>query len=98
LPSLQILGSLSIASGFPRTIAQNSFIFGDDLSLVRGNHFLRFGGSITRVQDNVDLIGLGSLVRFLSWPDFLLGLSAADNGTAFSNVFASFDDFGLSNP
>src|SRR5262249_15084855 len=40
--------------------------------------------------------GLGSLVRFLSWPDFLLGLSAADNGTAFSNVFASFDDFGLS--
>jgi hypothetical protein len=96
LPSLQILGSISIASGFPRTIAQNSFIFGDDLSLVRGNHFLRFGGSITRVQDNVDLIGLGSLVRFLSWPDFLLGLSAADNGTAFSNVFASFDDFGLS--
>ena len=97
LPSLQILGSISMASGFPRTIAQNSFIFGDDLSLVRGNHFLRFGGSITRVQDNVDLIGLGSLVRFLSWPDFLLGLSAADNGTAFSNIFASFDDFGLSN-
>jgi len=96
LPSLQILGSVSIASGFPRTIAQNSFILGDDLSLVRGNHFLRFGGSITRVQDNVDRIGLGSLVRFLSWPDFLLGLSAADNGTAFSNVFASFDDFGLS--
>ena len=96
LPSLQILGSVSIASGFPRTIAQNSLIFGDDLSLVRGNHFLRFGGSITRVQDNVDLIGLGSLVRFLSWPDFLLGLSAAENGTPFSNVFASFDDFGLS--
>jgi hypothetical protein len=96
LPSLQILGSVSIASGFPRTIAQNSVIFGDDLSLVRGNHLLRFGGSITRVHDNVDLVGLGSLVRFLSWPDFLLGLSAADNGTAFSNVFASFDDFGLS--
>ncbi len=96
LPSLQILGSVSIASGFPRTIVQNSLIFGDDLSLVRGNHFLRFGGSITRLQDNVDLIGLGSLVRFLSWPDFLLGLSAAENGTAFSNVFASFDDFGLS--
>jgi Carboxypeptidase regulatory-like domain/TonB dependent receptor len=96
LPSLQILGSVSIASGFPRNIAQNSFIFGDDLSLVRGNHFLRLGGSVTRVQDNLDLIGLGSLVRFLSWPDFLLGLSAAENGTAFSNVFASFDDFGLS--
>src|SRR5262249_1145542 len=34
-------------------------------------------------------------VRFLSWPDFLLGLSASANGTGFSNVFASFDDFGL---
>ena len=87
---------MSIASGFPRTVTQNSFIFSDDLSLVRRSHSLRFGGSITRLQDDVDLIGLGSLVRFLSWPDFLLGLSAADNGTAFSNVFASFDDFGLS--
>ena len=96
LPSLEILGSVSIASGFPRSIAQNSFILSDNLSLVRGDHTLRFGGSITRIQDNVDLSGLGSLVRFLSWPDFLLGLSASANGTGFSNVFASFDDFGLS--
>jgi len=96
LPSLEILGSVSIASGFPRSMTQNSFIFSDNLSLVRKRHSLRFGGSITRLQDNVDLIGLGSLLRFLSWPDFLLGLSAADNGTSFSNVFASFDDFGLS--
>ena len=96
LPSLEIPGSVSIASGFPRSITQNSFIFSDDLSLVQRSHTLRFGGSITRLQDDVDLIGLGSLVRFLSWPDFLLGLSAASNGTGFSNVFASFDDFGLS--
>ena len=34
-------------------------------------------------------------MQFLSWPDFLLGLNAASNGTKFSNVFASFDDFGL---
>ena len=52
---------------------------------------------VTRLQDNVDLVGLGSFVRFLSWPDFLLGLSAGSNGTGFSNVFASFDDFGLTN-
>ena len=96
LPSLEILGSVSIASGFPRSITQNSFIFRDDLSFVRRGHTLRFGGSITRFQDNVDLVGLGSFMRFLSWPDFLLGLSAADNHTRFSNVFASFDDFGLS--
>jgi hypothetical protein len=95
LPSLNILGSASIASGFPRTITQNSFVFGDDLSFVRGAHAVRIGGLVTRLQDNVNLVGLGSFTRFLSWPDFLLGLSAAGNGTDFSNVFASFDDFGL---
>ena len=95
LPSLDILGSISFASGFPRSITQNSFVFSDGLSFVRGAHSVRWGGSVTRLQDNVNLVGLGSFVRFLSWPDFLLGLSASGNGTGFSNVFASFDDFGL---
>jgi Carboxypeptidase regulatory-like domain/TonB dependent receptor len=97
LPSLQILGSVSIASGFPRSIAQNSFVLGDNLSFVRGAHTVRSGGSLTRLQDNVNLVGLGSFLQFLSWPDFLLGLNAEGNGTGFSNVFASFDDFGLTN-
>lgn len=97
LPSLGILGSVSIASGFPRTIAQNSVVFNDNLGFVRGTHTVRLGGSITRLQDNVNLVGLGSFLRFLSWPDFLLGLNADDNHSNVSNVFASFDDFGLSN-
>jgi hypothetical protein len=95
LPSLDILGSVSMASGFPRTITQNSFVFSDGLSFVRGAHTVRLGGSITRLEDNVNILGLGSFVQFLSWPDFLLGLDAASNGTNFSNVFASIDDFGL---
>ena len=96
LPSLSILGSLSIASGFPRVFAQNSFVFSEALSFIRRAHFIRLGGSITRPQDNVANRGLGTLVEFLSWPDFLLGLSAAGNGTGkFSNVFASLDAFGL---
>ncbi len=36
----------------------------------------------------------GSLT-FLSFPDFLLGMSAAENGSGFSNVFACVDGFGL---
>ena len=95
LPSLNILGSISIASGFPRTITQNSFVFSDVFSFVRGVHTMRLGGSITRYQDNVNLAGLGSFLQFLSWPDFLLGLNASSNGTAYSNVFDSFDVFGL---
>lgn len=95
LPSLSILGSVSIASGFPRTITQNSFVFSDILTFARKNQTMRFGGSITRYQDNVNLAGLGSFLHFLSWPDFLLGLNAYGSGTAYSNVFASYDVFGL---
>ncbi|MGA8230573.1 MAG: TonB-dependent receptor, partial [Candidatus Acidiferrales bacterium] len=95
LPSLSIVGSVSMAPGFPRTSAQNSFVFSDSLSFVRGAHAVRLGGAATRFQDNINLVGIGSFMEFLSWPDFLLGLSAAQNGTSFSNVFASFDDFGL---
>lgn len=95
LPSLAILGSISLAAGFPRTITQNSYVVTDSFSLIRGAHTMRFGGSLTRLQDNVNLLGLGSFAQFLSWPDFLLGLNAQGNGTAFSNVFASMDDFGL---
>jgi len=95
LPSLKILGSVSMASGFPRTFAQNSYVLTDDVSFVHGTHIFKIGGSLTRLQDNVNLQGLGTLVEFLSWPDFLLGMNAANNGTRFSNVFTSVDVFGL---
>jgi hypothetical protein len=95
LPSLRIRGSISLASGFPRTITQNSFVFSDSLSFIHGAHTGRLGGSATRVQDKVDLVGLASFADFLSWPDFLLGLSAQGNGSAFSNVYSSIDAFGL---
>src|SRR5262249_12904569 len=83
LPSLKMLGWLSVASGFPRTIAQNSFVFSDVLNFGRGVPSLRLGGTHTRLQDNVNLMGLGSYVKFLSWPDFLHGLSAGGNGSRF---------------
>jgi hypothetical protein len=98
LPSLSILGSISMAPAFPRTYTQNSFIFGDVFSLVTGAHILNFGGSLTRLQGNIGFAGFGSYLEFLSWPDFLLGLSATGNGTGkFSNVFESADVFGLLN-
>jgi hypothetical protein len=98
LPSLNILGSTSIASGFPRTITQNTFVFSDDLSLVHGAHTVQLGGAVTRFQDNIHIAGVGSFVQFLSWPDFLLGLDASGNGTGtFSSVFASADVYGLGN-
>jgi hypothetical protein len=96
LPNLNILGSVAFASAFPFAFAQNSLVFSDVFSRVRGAHALRLGGSITRLQDNFRDPGIGSFVQFLSWPDFLLGLSASANGAgSFSNLYASVDDFGL---
>jgi hypothetical protein len=98
LPSLNILGSLSMASVFPRTYTQNSFVFNDVFSFLKGSNTVKVGGSLTRSQDNLDFTGTGSYVHFLSWPDFLLGLDASGNGTGlYSNVFQSSDIFGLLN-
>ena len=98
LPSLNILGSVGMATAFPRTYTQNSFIFSDIFSWLKGAHALRFGGSLTRLQDNLHFSGLNSYVQFLSWPDFLLGLDSSGDATGtFSNVFASNDQFGLFN-
>ncbi len=98
LPSLNIQGSVSMASVLPRTYTQNSFVFNDVLSFIKGSHALKFGGSLTRLQDNLDFAGVGSFVQFLSWPDFLLGLDGISNGSKmFSNVFSSSDIFGLLN-
>jgi len=98
LPSLSIVGSVSMASVLPRTYTQNSFDFNDVLSFLRGANAVKFGGSLTRLKDNLDFAGFGSFIQFLSWPDFLLGLDGQSNGTeTFSNVSQSADVFGLLN-
>jgi hypothetical protein len=98
LPDLNITGSVSMASAFARTYSQTAVSFTDMVSWLHGAHAVRLGGSLTRLHENFDISGLGSSVQFLSWPDFLLGLDANNNGTGtFSNVYASSDIFGLLN-
>ncbi len=98
LPSIAIGGSINMASAFPRSFDQQRFYFSDTLTYSRSRHFIQMGGSLSRIHDDVDIVGLGTLADFLSWPDFLLGLNATQNGThLFSNVFGSVDDYGLLN-
>ena len=95
LPAITIEGSINMGPGYPIQFAQNSYSFEDSLSYVHGRNSMRFGGGITRLQNNISKLSLGGSLTFLSWPDFLLGMSAAENGSGFSNVFASVDGFGL---
>jgi hypothetical protein len=98
LPSLQILGSVSMTPATPRIYTQDGFVLSDIFSAIQGENALRFGGSVTRLQDPLNYTGFDSFVEFLSWPDFLLGLDAASNGTGtFSNVYSSSDIFSLGN-
>ena len=96
LPSIGIVGSINMASAFPRSFDQQRFYLADTLTYSRSRHSIQMGGSLSRILDDINIVGLGSLTQFLSWPDFLLGLDAQQNGTnLFSNVFASVDDYGL---
>lgn len=77
------------------TITQNTYDFEDSLSWVKGRHSFRFGGGLSRMQDNNEHFHFIAGLGYLSWADFLLGESAAQNGTPFSNVFLSVESPGL---
>ncbi len=96
-PYIVVNGSYSLGGGIPETEVNNVFSVADSLSYVHGRHALRFGGTLTRIQLDIDWSFFGESL-FLSWPDLLLGLDGAQNGTRlFSNVFASIDYIGKPN-
>jgi hypothetical protein len=94
LPSIVVNGSDNLVASGPEKFAQNNITFEDSVFYSHGRHSMRFGGGITRLQLNVGAFVIGANLEFLSWPDFLLGLSAAQNGSPFSNVFFSMDGYG----
>lgn len=95
LPSLGIVGSINLASAFPRSFNQKRLYLSDVLTYSHGRHMVQMGGSLSRIHDYIGIFGFPSLAEFLSWPDFLLGLNAEENGSLFSNVYGSSADYGL---
>jgi hypothetical protein len=91
-PVVSITGLLSIGGGGTDGVraSQWNYEWSDQLSWTRGPHTLRFGynGSHFYWPWDYYAANRGSLT-FQTWADFLLGLSAAQNGTTFSNVFTS---------
>lgn len=92
IPGIAVNGLFTIGTGGQPFYFQNtnSFIFQDTVSLTRGRHNLRMGAEMKRHELvlNVPFVKDGFLF-FLSFPDFLLGQSAAQNGSGQSNVFSS---------
>ncbi|MGB8010059.1 MAG: carboxypeptidase regulatory-like domain-containing protein [Terriglobales bacterium] len=86
-PSVTINGSDNFNAGTYSPNAQNLFSLVDDLAWIRGRHSFRFGGGVTRsflINSGEEYYGQ---VTFPSWPDFLLGMNGAQNGTAGIPVF-----------
>ncbi len=98
IPAISILGLFTIGSAgdpffFENT---NTFVWQDTVSLTRGRHSLRIGAEAKRHQLDVDVPFVSDgFLFFLSFPDFLLGQSAAQNGSGQSNIFNSVGASGL---
>ncbi len=76
----------------------NSFIWQDTVSLTRRNHALRFGAEVKRHQVDVTApFSIDGLLDIRTFSDFLLGQSAAQNGSPIgsSNVSLSNGSSGL---
>ncbi|MBV8205472.1 MAG: carboxypeptidase regulatory-like domain-containing protein [Acidobacteria bacterium] len=96
LPQVSIVGSIGIGgNGQTINFGQNTYQLQDDISWNRGRHNLRFGAGGERYDDNIKSFNYLSGTLFETWPDFLLGESAAQNGTLISNIIASVDLPGL---
>ncbi len=99
MPIVQVDGLFSIGGTWNDNFktAVTSYLWNDQLSWNRGKHSFRFGAEFEHVGDNFNLVGpkRGQL-EFLSFPDFLLGMSAAQNGSSYSNIFDSSGESGIS--
>ena len=92
IPVISVLNSTSIGgNGQTVELAQDTWVYQDTVSWTRGKHAFRFGGGVTRVHNDIESFQfLGGLI-FGTFPDLLLGQSAEQNGTPYSNIFVSVD-------
>ena len=92
IPLISVTGAFTIgpATNNNQVTMIHSYLGSDTLSIVKGRHQIRVGGDVNLNQVNRTNVFLtrGSL-GFGSFPDFLLGMTAAQNGSNFSNVSSS---------
>jgi len=99
-PGITVDGLFTIGdAGTPsQTQKTNTFVAQDMLSLTRSNHFFRFGAEAKRHQIMIDApFASDGLLDIRTFNDFLLGQSAAQNGSpdGLSNVTLSNGSSGI---
>ncbi len=92
MPTIAVSGLFSVGGNFndDSDSTVNQFQYSDQIAWTHARHTVRAGFQFVRAQFDFNDPGpRRGILLFLSFPDFLLGLSAAQNGTQFSNVFLS---------
>jgi hypothetical protein len=75
-------------------LAQNTYVAEDTVAWQKGHHAIRFGGGVTRPQDNQAAFQFFGGLIFLTPSDFLLGQAGDTSlppGLQFGNVYGSID-------
>ena len=92
MPTIAVIGLFSIGGNFndDSDSTVNQYQYSDQIAWTHGRHTVRAGFQFERAQFDFNDPGpRRGILNFLSFPDFLLGLSAAQNGTQFSNISLS---------
>jgi hypothetical protein len=91
-PDISVTGLFDIGGTFNDNQWSNTkaYMVGDQFYWIHGSHSMRMGGDFERTDlpfadPEIDR----GQVSFESFPDFLLGLSAAQNGSSYSNLDVS---------
>ena len=88
-PSINVTGLFSIGTNRnnSQSIRQSQVQISDTISQVIGRHQLRFGGDVDPSRFAYsDLFAQEGEIDIQSFPDFLLGMSGAQNGSPYSNL------------
>ena len=78
-PVINVLGGLNIGgNGQSVPFGQNTYVVQDTFSWIRGRHSFRFGGGLTRAQDNMSNFQYGGYAIFFNYPGLMLGQAPFD--------------------
>jgi len=100
IPRVAVNGLFTIGpqTNNQQTIILHMYELADTLHWVKGKHDIRLGANVNpTLETRVEVFLIRGQITFNSFPDFLLGMSAAQNGSSFSNIATSQAANGLNN-